>query len=268
MKCLLTILLLNTLVSAHAGAAEDVLARIRERDRLIVSVKNEGNPARAAHKDPAHFNKRDFELGLAHAIAAKLLGAPEKVEFRLMRKPDRVPAVADGRVDIAISMLRPGKSQRAKVEYSRPYYETAAAVMQRTNGAIRTAADFGGRRIGVIARNDIGPQAAIEALGGGRPPEKLVEFDSFDAAAEAIREGAIDGLLSEAVNIDIYLAENPGTLGRSRALSHEPVAVAVPHDSPALLAAINEVIGELEASGQLLAMQRRHGIAPAADARP
>jgi len=120
MKCLLTILLLNMLMMVHASAADDVLARIRERDRLIVSVKNEGKPERAAHKDPAHFNKREFELDLAHAIAAMLRGAPEKVEFALMRKPDRMTAVADGRVDIAISMLRPGEGQRARVEYSRP----------------------------------------------------------------------------------------------------------------------------------------------------
>jgi len=138
--------------------------------------------------------------------------------------------------------------------------------MQQANGPSRTAADFGGRRIGVSARNDIGPQAAVEALGGGKAPEKLVELDTFDAAATAIREGSIDGLVSEVVNIDIYLAEHPGSLGRSRALSHEPVAV--PKDNPALLKEINDVIGELESSGRLLAMQRKHGIAPATGELP
>jgi|LNFM01.1.fsa_nt_gb putative glutamine transport system substrate-binding protein len=262
MKSLLTILLLNALLMTQASAADEVLARIRERDRLIVSVKNEGNPARAAHKDPAHFNKRDFELAIARALAAKLLGDPAKLEIKLMRKPERVPAVVDGRVDLAISMLRPSAGLREQVDFSRPYFEASSAVMQQVGGAIRTAADVGGRRIGVIARNDAGPAQAFDDIGGGRTPEQIVEFDSFDQAAVAIEAGTVDGLLSEAVNIDVYLAGHPGRLSRSRALSHSPVAVAVPKDNPALLELVDAVIAELETSGELKKLQQAQGLLP------
>jgi aspartate/glutamate/glutamine transport system substrate-binding protein len=260
MKSLLTILLLHALLMTQAAAADDVLARIRERDRLIVSVKNDGNPARAAHKDPAHFNKRDFELAIARAVAAKLLGDPAKLEIRLMRKPERVPAVVDGRVDLAISMLRPSAGLRAQVDFSRPYFETSSAVMQGVDGAIRTVADFGGRRIGVIARNDAKPQQAFEEIGGGKVPAQIVEFDSFGAAAEAIMVGEIDALLSESVNIAVYLADHPAPLFRSKALSRAPVAVAVPKENPALLQLVNAVIDELEASGELVQLQQTRGL--------
>jgi hypothetical protein len=52
--------------TAHADAALD---RIKARGKLVVSVKNESARRQSAHKDPAHFAKRDFEIALARAIA-------------------------------------------------------------------------------------------------------------------------------------------------------------------------------------------------------
>ena len=89
----------------RVAAANDAAA-ILARGKLIVSVKNAGANAQAEHKGPARFEKRGMELELAHAIAARLLGDPRKMEFKMMRKPQRLQAIADGTVDLGISMLR------------------------------------------------------------------------------------------------------------------------------------------------------------------
>ena len=248
--CCLFILSLGAL--SHAASA-DIIERIRTRGHLLVAVKNEGNPDRAAHKDPAHFNKRDFEVELARAIAAKLLGDPAKVEFVMVKKPERVPAVANGKVDLAISMLRPNGRSRAQVDFSQPYYEASVAVMQTTGGTIANPEQLAGRRIGVIARNEDAPPALLA-------PAQIVEYASFDRAAAALATAEIDALFSAGANIDVYLKTHPGQFVCSPPLETGPVAIAVPKDAPALLATVNAVIDELRASGRLDAMQRKHGL--------
>lgn len=70
------------LAISNATAANDPTA-IRARGRLIVSVKNQGANAQSAHNDPAHFEKRGMELELAHALAARLLADPQKIELKM-----------------------------------------------------------------------------------------------------------------------------------------------------------------------------------------
>lgn len=253
-------LLLAGLLFVTPSVSADALARIVSRDRLLVAVKNDGNPNRAAHKDPAHFDKRDFEIELARAIAARLLGDSAKVEFVMVRKPERIPAVASGKVDLAISMLRVTPERRAQVDFSEPYFEAGAAVMQAPTGTIAKPADLAGRRLGVIARNDDAPHALLDGSGGTGAPASLVEYEHFDAAAEALQAGAIDALFSESANIDVYVKSHAGSFVCSPPLSVEPVAIALPKGEAALLSAVNGVLAELRASGQLDAMQRAHGL--------
>lgn len=260
MKLSHKLLLLWSLVAQSPAAPADALERIRERGELIVAVKNEGNPDRAAHKDPAHFQKRGYELALAAAIADRLLGEPGKLRIETLRKPDRLPAVVDGRVDLGLSMFRIVPAAAALVDFSVPYYEAATAVMQRAPGDIRGPGDLAGRRIGIIARNDAGPEPLLERGAAGRGPAQVLEFPGFDEAAAAIQAGAIDGLLSDAVNIDVYLAGRGDALARSPELSRVPVGVAVPKGNPALLREIDGLLVEYAQAGTLVRLQREHGL--------
>jgi ABC-type amino acid transport substrate-binding protein len=256
----LKLLLLLSVVARSPVALADALDRIRERDQLIVAVKNEGNPDRAAHKDPAHFQKRNYELALAGAIAARLLGEPGKLRIETLRKPERLPAVVDGRVDIGLSMFRIVPASVALVDFSVPYHEAATSVMQRATGGIREPGDLAGRRIGIIARNDAGPEPLLGQGPDGQRPALIREFASFDDAAAAIEAEEIDGLLSDAVNIDVYLAGRGGVLVRSPVLSRSPIGVAVPKGNPALLREIDALLRAYAEDGTLARLQRQHGL--------
>ena len=78
-------------------------AQIRVRGKLIFSVKND---AKHEHKDPAHYQKRGFEVDLVHAIARRLFGDESRVELRLLARPVRLPMLAAGAVDLVVSMVR------------------------------------------------------------------------------------------------------------------------------------------------------------------
>ena len=134
---------LMCLISTSAQAAND-LAGIRARGQLIVSVKNVGDKALEKHRDPAHFHKRGMELAIARAIAKHILGSPDTLTLKMMRKPERLPAIACGDVDLGISMLRVTAANAKLVDFSTPYYRNGLAVLQPRDGTIAAKRDLAG----------------------------------------------------------------------------------------------------------------------------
>ena len=83
-----------------------------------------------------------------------MLGDAQKVEFKMMRKPQRLPAIAEGTVDVGISMLRVSAESAQKVDFSTPYFSSGLAVLQTAEGTIQSMGDLAGKTLAVIERND------------------------------------------------------------------------------------------------------------------
>ena len=240
------------------AAADAAIERITARGRLVVVVKNAGERRQSAHKDPAHFAKRDFEIGLARAIAQQLLGSADALELKLVRKPERLPAVANGEADLGLSMFAVTPEASQLVDFSVPYAERELAVMTVATPPGSLSA-LNGLKLGLIARNDStrgGPPATIK-------PAEWRAYERFEAAAAALRAGEIDALLSERQNIQAFLADGPAGLHCSAALERVPVAVALPKSSPDLRAAVDAVISRLRRDGELARMAAASGLKPA-----
>ncbi|MGH8595913.1 MAG: transporter substrate-binding domain-containing protein [Gammaproteobacteria bacterium] len=232
--------------------ALDRLAAIRARGRLIVAVKNAGSRSTAEHRDPAHIAKRDFEIRLAGAIAKRLLGDVDKLEVEMMRKPQRLPAIAGGQVDLGISMLPPNRKGQSYVDFSHPYFEDGLAVMHDPQVEIENAQALPGKRWLTLARDPVGQEderREIEAAVGS--PLTTTPTPNFRAAAAMIEAGEADGLISLAANIDAFLAGYTSDLRRSPILRGTRYAVAIPKDNPTLRAVVNETIEDLARSGTL-----------------
>ena len=252
----LAVLLALPLGGVPKARAEPTLDRIAARGYAVVSVKNEGRRRQDAHKDPAHFQKRDFEVALAREIAAALPGDPKKLELRMMRRPERLPAVAEGRVDLGISMLRVTPGSSAQVDFSIPYFHGALAALHKPGLKIEKLADLDGRAVAYIARNDDGAGDLPDSV----KPGSVQEFADFNAAVAALEQGSVEVLISERANIDLYLARSSSTLQRSGALLEESMAVAVQKGNPQLLQKVNATLEALVRDGRLDAMARAAGL--------
>ncbi|MBI4296346.1 MAG: transporter substrate-binding domain-containing protein [Chloroflexi bacterium] len=68
----------------------------------------------------AHFQKRDFEISIAKAIAKKLVGDESKVEVRMFPMADRIPAVERNEVDLAISAISIAEEKRRQLTSLNP----------------------------------------------------------------------------------------------------------------------------------------------------
>ena len=236
---------------AHAATP----AEIRARGKLIVSVKNQGAAAPGAHHDPAHFEKRNFELELAHRLAKKIVGDPDKLELKLMPRAVRLFAVAEDRVDLVVSMIAVTDERKKQVDFSKPYYEGGLALLVRTPSKIARVEDLAGKTLLALRQTANDPAADLAR----RVTFKLERVGSFDEAAKLLAAGKADGLVSHAVNIDTWLPGHAG-FARTPLLDDEKFAVAVKKGNAELITLVNQVIDELRASGELAAMQKRAGL--------
>ena len=228
------------------------LDEIRARGKLIVAVKNEGTKIAAAHKDPAHFQKRNFELKLAERLAKDLLGDEKKLELVILPRGERLSAVAKGDVDLVISMIQVNDANKSVVDFSVPYFEGGFAVVVRSNGA---PAELEGKKIAFPTQNHNDPRVRLEQIFAERKQHvTLVPFATFKLASEALDAGRVDALVSYEANVDTFLADSKAKLKKlPELLTHDAYAVGVKKGEGALLRAVDQTIEKLKASGELAA---------------
>ena len=235
--------------------------QIRTRGRLIVSVKNEGVPQAALHHDPAHFQKRRFELELARAIAARVVGSADKLELRLLPRRERVPALVAGKVDLVISMIRVQPTEG--VAFSIPYFTGGLVMLVRKDGGISKIAELGGGRAGIVRAHANDPTAEAQRILGERKLTVAIDqFDRIEDAARALRDGRIRAILGQMANLDGWARTHADVRIATEKLSQEKFAVAVRKGDDDLRALVDEVIRRLAQSGELARMARKWQLLP------
>lgn len=222
-KFYLVLLTLSTSsLAASPVTPPDRLAVIQARGNVIVILKNDKARAVDEHRDPAHREKRAFELRIAREIVERLLGSPDKMVLLVRQKPDRIEAIAEGDADLGIAMLSPSPGAR-QVDYSRPYYHDGLALMSQPKHTVTDAAQLRGKKILTLARDDYGQREEAKritaALG---EPLATTPMENFRTAASQIQAGEAVGLLSMGANIARFLSRHPGGLVSSPLLTHEP----------------------------------------------
>ena len=240
---------------AKSTARADKLADIRARGRLVVSVKND---AKHPHKDPAHFDKRGFEIELVHALAKKLVGDETKLELRMLSRPVRLPMVVAGSVDLVVSMIPVTKENAAQVDFSHPYFASGLSLLLRAGAPPMKLQDLDGKIIAFRKQsfNDHGGE--LTHLMAARGLTITVRyFPSTAAAVQAVATGEAAAMGGNFVDLDAWRKEHPGFTVDATLLDERAVAVAVKKGEPALLRAVNDTIDELRQSGELKRMTEK-----------
>jgi aspartate/glutamate/glutamine transport system substrate-binding protein len=247
------------------------LEQIRARGALIVSVKNQGASAPVAHKDPAHFQKRNFEIEIAERIARKVFGEHASadrpmsslVDLKVLPKAQRLPALTRGEVDLVISMIAVNEERKKQVDFSEPYYLGGLALMTMHGSKATRLSDLAKKRVGWVAQNANNPRAQIQDAWKARGIEvELVRFEAFKPAADALRDRKIDAMVSWNANIEAFLESSAGEFERvGELLTQERYAIAVRKGDRDLLRLVDETLKEMKSAGELARLAAKHKLA-------
>jgi putative glutamine transport system substrate-binding protein len=240
---------LSLFVALNGARADGRVDEIRARGKLIVSVKSNAN---RPHKDPAHFQKRGFEIDLAKAIARRLLGDENKIELRILSRPARLPMLGAGAVDLVISMIPVNPTMQRQYDLSHPYFASGETLMIRQDSPANTLSDVAGKTIAVLKQgfNDHG--AVLQRIAHERGVAVTTRYyPSFDSAANAVSTGEAAAMVGNFVDLEAFRKDHPGFKLLGKLLENQQFAVAVKKGDTDLLKVVNATIDDLRKTGDL-----------------
>ena len=184
-----------------------------------------------------------IDVEICKAIA-KELGktlAVEDVEFDSV-----IPSLIAGKAEVAAAGITVTEDRKMKVDFSHPYVRTGIVFVFAKDKPFdaEKAEEAKGKRVGV-QNGTTSADYVREKL--GQEPEM---FDSPASAFAAMKAGKVDVVIADIDPAKAVIKGEPD-YDVSELLTVEEYAVAIKKGQPELLAVVNKVIDDLDASGKL-----------------
>ena len=259
------VLLLATVLGAcHGGGGNDVPRRI-ETTPAFDKIKSSGQlNVGYVHYPPIIVKGSEVSghfADLARHLAAKL---EVEIVFHKASWRNYLARLQAGDFDLSVAASRVPEKRPAGVQFSTPiFYLGNSACVSRDNAELVAVtsieeldrsdlriATVSGEAAHKFARSNL-QEARIEAL----------DEDDLSGPCNAVSAGEADVGLMDARFTKTYAAEHPEVvdLFASNPYGLTPVAWAVREHDTDFLEYINEVLAEVEASGQLRSWEEQHG---------
>jgi polar amino acid transport system substrate-binding protein len=203
--------------SDFAVAAE--LKAIQQRGKLIVGVKDNVRPLGFRDRNG---KLQGFEIDIAQRLAREIFGRDDAIVLQPLANTDRLTAVWEDKVDIAIARVTATSSRDRVVDLSPAYYLDGTALITRDN-AIEQPSDLAGKQIAILKGS-----STIAQVKFAIPTAQLVGVDSYEQAQSLLESGQATAFAADASVLAGWVQEYPQyRLLRSR-LSTEALCVVMP----------------------------------------
>lgn len=195
------------------------LATIQARGHLVVAVRDEWRPL--GYRDEAD-NLMGLEIDIARRLADVILDDPNAVVFEVVPNRERLQAVLEDRVDVAIAGVTMTTDRMRIVRFSPPYFLDGTGILVQAH-KFQELADLRQHRIGLLQGS-----SAIATVRYLLPLAELVPLDSYQGAYESLSNGHIDAFAGDISVLVGWQQEYPGYRLIPAALSADPLAIVMP----------------------------------------
>ncbi len=248
-KRLIAVLLVIVMAFTVYGCTLTEGGKDAEKSETMKKIKDSGEIVWGTNAafPPFEMRSGDDVIGVDAEIAAKIA---EKLDVELkvvdMKFDGLINALNSEQIDFigAGYTIKPDREEQ--VLFTNTYFEAVQMIIvQKGNEDIKVAADLNGKTIGVQAVTT-GDLTAEEYT------EDIYRFNNALEASIDLNNGRLDAVIIDNLPAQIIVADNPGLiLLEEKAADDEAYALAVRKEAVDLQQLINEVIAELNASGQI-----------------
>jgi len=201
-------------------------------------------------KNPLNGAIEGFEANLSRAIAGKLLGSEDKVDFVQVTDEKRIETLQNDRADFVASQLTITPDRAEQVDFTIPYYVTREAILVRKGSGITRFEDLKGKRIAVTAGSVSirRMRASLPSL----PGATLVVTPLSAGNLEAVANGKADAASNDMVNLTMLRKGSPHSdqyeiIDIGDRFDPKPFGIAVKKGNRALVDLLNPAIESLKA---------------------
>lgn len=195
------------------------LATIRDRGHLLVAVQDNWRPLGFVD---ATGELVGLEIDIATGLAEVILGDATAVKFVPVPNRDRLAAVLNDDVDLAIAGVAITPMRQRVVSFSTPYYLDGTAFITR-DPQIQTLQDLQQSSIALIEGSE-----AVTHVHYALPIATLVGVASYVAGYEAMEAGQVDAMAADLTVLTGWVQEYPEYRLLPSVLTAEPLAVVLP----------------------------------------
>ena len=226
-----------TVSSAFAASTARTLDEIKESGELVVGVFSDKKPFGYVDENGDY---QGYDVYFARRLAEDL-----GTELKLVSvdAPNRVEYLTSAKVDIILANFTVTPERAEVVDFALPYMKVALGVVSPDGALITDVAQLDGKTL-IVSKGTTAETYFTE----NHPEVKLLKFDTYTEAFNALLDGRGDALSTDNTEVLAWALDNPGfTVGIESLGSLDTIAPAVQKGNESLLNWINEEIVALGA---------------------
>lgn len=189
-----------------------------------------------------------FDVDIAEAVARQLGVRLERVKVDELT---RISFLKNGRIDVAVASMSHTVKRDREVDFSETYFWSKQTFLVR-KGEVKSLADLVGKRVGMDrGSNAIGNwKDWLKSYGFNGGPE-IVQFSNKQAAAEAVRQGAIAGWAEDYEIVATFAKRDPSlAVLANEGIGMKYDGIGVRENDSRLRDAVNFALQGVAASGE------------------
>ncbi|MFF8785550.1 glutamate ABC transporter substrate-binding protein [Streptomyces sp. NPDC015125] len=235
--------------SPDDGAA---VTRIKERGQLVVGVDQ--NTYRWGYRNPSTGTLEGFDIDLARAIAADILGPHPHVVFKAVPTNQRIPALQKRAVDMVVRTMTINCARKQQVAFSTSYFQAGQQVLAPITSTIKAFDDsLRGRRVCTAAGS-----TGETALRAQRHGAQVLTVPSQLDCLVRLQLGRADAVVTDSALAAAQAAQDPRVELKGEPFTDESYGVAMNKGDTDLVRRVNKVLDDYRGGGDDSAWMRAY----------
>lgn len=229
----------------NSSEAKEIQA-IKDRGVLKVGVKVD--VPKYGYKNPQTGQMEGFEIDLSKAVAKKILGDENKVEFQGVTAKTRGPLLDNGEVDMVAATFTITDERKKSYNFSDPYIKDGVGLLVKKSLGASSLKDLDGKTIGVAQSSTTKTALDEEAKKLGITL-KYSELGGYPEIKAALDSGRVDCFAVDASILNGYVDDS--TVILDDRYDPQEYGIASKKDNAELAKVINEVVNDMKTSGEM-----------------
>jgi aspartate/glutamate/glutamine transport system substrate-binding protein len=230
--------------TAPATGGDGSLAAVKQRGKLIVGVKFD--VPLYGFLNPETNQVEGFDVDMARAVAQRIFGDPNAIEFKEAVSKNRIPYLDAGTVDVVFSTMTANEERAQQIDFSDAYYVAGQSLLVPIDSTITDVKGLDGKTIGTVKGSTSEKQIREFA-----PGATIELFDTYSEAVQAMESGRADAVTTDDIILYGFAKRSPEkfkVVGGQ--FTQEPYAAGVKKGNTTLLNEVNAAIRDLKSSGK------------------
>ncbi|MFS0669118.1 transporter substrate-binding domain-containing protein [Peribacillus frigoritolerans] len=225
------------------GKEKDVLAQVKEKDKIVFGVKNDTRLF--GLKNPSTGEVEGFDIDIAKALAAEILGDENKVEFKEVTSKTRMALLNNGDIDAIVATMTITEDRKKEVDFTDVYFDAGQSLLVKKGSDIKGIDSLKGKKVLAVK----GSTSSIN-IREKAPEAQVLEFENYSEAFAALKSGQGDALTTDDSILYGMADEDPSYELVGGTFTEEPYGIAVKKGNTEFVEELNKALKSLKDSGK------------------